>query len=229
VRRGSGHGPEGSGKDLGVEIQPKPEATPAWSKDLVLRVIGEEAAAGIYYWGKNDTKTGVPRDRDSGSPSRSSQLSAAICSIWRRRPRQAHRQHPHRVHVDQNHVWHMDTLAKLAEAEPVLTATPCKVIELADPASEKEGIDWWESLTGRGGEGMSDRISLTHGSADRLPFDDDTFASAAETPTRFDPAALREAAAPGFSVVSPSPSLPPPALAVLRGSLVSPEPTSAGS
>ncbi|MEZ4227252.1 MAG: polynucleotide kinase-phosphatase [Polyangiaceae bacterium] len=59
-----------------------------------------------------------------------------------------------RVHTDQNHVWHMDTLAKLAEAEPVLMATPYKVIELADPASEQEGIAWWESLTGRGGEGM---------------------------------------------------------------------------
>ena len=33
-------------------------------------------------------------------------------------------------------------------------ATPYKVIDLAAPASEQEGTAWWESLTGRGGEGM---------------------------------------------------------------------------
>ncbi len=57
-----------------------------------------------------------------------------------------------RVHVDRDHVWHMDTLAKLADADPILMATPYKVVDLPD--GEQEGIAWWESLTERGGEGM---------------------------------------------------------------------------
>lgn len=58
------------------------------------------------------------------------------------------------VHTAQSHVWHMETLARLAAADPLLVATPYEVVTLADPASEERGISWWESLTGRGGEGM---------------------------------------------------------------------------
>ena len=35
-----------------------------WSKDLVMKVIGETAATGIYYWGKRETKTGLLRDKE---------------------------------------------------------------------------------------------------------------------------------------------------------------------
>jgi protein phosphatase len=60
-----------------------------------------------------------------------------------------------KVHVDRNHVWHMDTLAKLAAADPqLLVATPYKTIDLIDPASEADGCRWWLELTSRGGEGM---------------------------------------------------------------------------
>jgi protein phosphatase len=59
------------------------------------------------------------------------------------------------VHVDRNHIWHMETLAKICQADPrFLLATPFKVIDLLDPASETAGIDWWQELTERGGEGM---------------------------------------------------------------------------
>src|SRR5690606_10212697 len=59
------------------------------------------------------------------------------------------------VHVHQNHVWHMETLAGLCEYDPkLLRATPFRVVDVTDPASEQAGIDWWEELTGRGGEGM---------------------------------------------------------------------------
>jgi protein phosphatase len=59
------------------------------------------------------------------------------------------------VHVQRDHVWHMDTLAKVCgHDEAVLLATPYHVIELTDPASQAVGIRWWEELTGRGGEGM---------------------------------------------------------------------------
>jgi len=60
-----------------------------------------------------------------------------------------------RVHVDKNHVWHMDTLATICSADPrLLLATPYKVIDLLDTASETDGIQWWHDLTARGGEGM---------------------------------------------------------------------------
>ena len=35
-----------------------------WSKDQVLKVIGESAAIGTYYWGKRDSKTRQLRDRE---------------------------------------------------------------------------------------------------------------------------------------------------------------------
>ena len=59
------------------------------------------------------------------------------------------------VHVDKDHLWHVNTLARLAEADPaLLLPTAFLVVNLTDPASEAAGIAWWEELTGRGGEGM---------------------------------------------------------------------------
>src|SRR5580704_12184703 len=59
------------------------------------------------------------------------------------------------VHVHQNHVWHMETLAGLCGHDPkLLLATPFKTVDVTVPASEQEGIAWWNSLTQRGGEGM---------------------------------------------------------------------------
>ena len=60
-----------------------------------------------------------------------------------------------KVHVDRDHVWHMDTLAEVCRHEPrLLLATPYKVVDVTDPASQDEGTAWWVELTGRGGEGM---------------------------------------------------------------------------
>jgi protein phosphatase len=59
------------------------------------------------------------------------------------------------VHVDKDHEWHMLELAKVCRCDPeLLLATPFKLVEVTDPASEAEGIDWWTKLTERGGEGM---------------------------------------------------------------------------
>ena len=59
------------------------------------------------------------------------------------------------VHVDKDHLWHIETLAGLAEADPdLLLFTPFLVVDVTDPAGEAAGIAWWEELTGRGGEGM---------------------------------------------------------------------------
>ncbi len=59
------------------------------------------------------------------------------------------------VHVDKDHVWHMETLAGVCRAaSAVLFATPYRVVDVTDPSSEAESIGWWEEMTGRGGEGM---------------------------------------------------------------------------
>ena len=60
-----------------------------------------------------------------------------------------------RVHTDRNHVWHMETLAKVArEAPDLILATAFKVLDVTDPEQVAEGIDCWTELTARGGEGM---------------------------------------------------------------------------
>ncbi|HEY0134720.1 MAG TPA: polynucleotide kinase-phosphatase [Nannocystis sp.] len=60
-----------------------------------------------------------------------------------------------RAHTDQNHVWHMETLARLCAVDPgLLLATPYRVVDLEDEASRTAAIHWWEELTAAGGEGM---------------------------------------------------------------------------
>ena len=59
------------------------------------------------------------------------------------------------VHLDKNHEWHMEKLAALCGADSsVLTPTVFKIIDVTDGTSEQNGVQWWEELTGRGGEGM---------------------------------------------------------------------------
>lgn len=61
-----------------------------------------------------------------------------------------------RVYIDQDHLWHMQTLARLAEAAPntPLMATAHRMVDLTNAVSVDSGIAWWEELTDRGGEGM---------------------------------------------------------------------------
>ena len=60
-----------------------------------------------------------------------------------------------KVHVDRDHVWHMDTLAMICrQGGQLMLATPYKVIDVTDPGSCSEGVKWWLELTGQGGEGM---------------------------------------------------------------------------
>ncbi|HEU0001739.1 MAG TPA: polynucleotide kinase-phosphatase [Ktedonobacteraceae bacterium] len=59
------------------------------------------------------------------------------------------------VHANKNHIWHMDTLAEICKAdEELLLATPYKVVDVTGAASIEAAIQWWQELTGRGGEGM---------------------------------------------------------------------------
>ena len=60
-----------------------------------------------------------------------------------------------KVHQDKDHRWHMDELAKICRCDAELQfATPYQIVDVTDPASEANGIDWWTKLTERGGEGM---------------------------------------------------------------------------
>lgn len=59
------------------------------------------------------------------------------------------------LHTKRDHVWHMETLARICRHDPsLLMATPYKVVETTDPASQAEAVRWWEELTAHGGEGM---------------------------------------------------------------------------
>lgn len=59
------------------------------------------------------------------------------------------------VHSDRDHVWHMQTLARLCAVDSgLLLATPYRVVDVTDTESQEAAIAWWEELTGRGGEGI---------------------------------------------------------------------------
>ena len=59
------------------------------------------------------------------------------------------------VHTDKDHVWHMETLARLCASDPFwLLATPYREVDLSDDASQQSATDWWEQMTATGGEGM---------------------------------------------------------------------------
>jgi hypothetical protein len=59
------------------------------------------------------------------------------------------------VHVHRDHAWHMETLARVCEADTeLMLATPWRVVDVTDPASETEATRWWTELTEAGGEGM---------------------------------------------------------------------------
>uniref|UniRef100_UPI004055D0D7 polynucleotide kinase-phosphatase n=1 Tax=Candidatus Electrothrix sp. TaxID=2170559 RepID=UPI004055D0D7 len=59
------------------------------------------------------------------------------------------------VHADKDHVWHMDNIHALCQADEILfRATPYQVVETQDAQNVQAAIDWWLELTGKGGEGM---------------------------------------------------------------------------
>ncbi|MGL4611223.1 MAG: polynucleotide kinase-phosphatase [Trueperaceae bacterium] len=60
------------------------------------------------------------------------------------------------VHVDKMHVWHMESIAKYAVTVSAVSmqATNFKEVELQSDVSVAEATQWWEDMTGKGGEGM---------------------------------------------------------------------------
>ena len=60
-----------------------------------------------------------------------------------------------RLHMDRDHVWHMEQGARLASTkEPVLMATSHRTVPLEEGSAVDAATEWWSELTGRGGEGM---------------------------------------------------------------------------
>jgi protein phosphatase len=58
-------------------------------------------------------------------------------------------------HVDKPHVWHMETLARLHQADnEIFYPTAYQIVDVTDVESQAAGVAWWEEMTGRGGEGM---------------------------------------------------------------------------
>lgn len=59
------------------------------------------------------------------------------------------------VHVDKTHEWHMKHIAEICLGDPRLfMTTPYKIVELNDPSSFDDAVQWWLDLTSKGGEGM---------------------------------------------------------------------------
>lgn len=59
------------------------------------------------------------------------------------------------VHVQRDHVWHMEKLAEVCKAsDGLLLATSYRQVDVTDTGNVEEATQWWEDLTGRGGEGM---------------------------------------------------------------------------
>ncbi len=59
------------------------------------------------------------------------------------------------VHVQQNHEWHMRTLAHVCAHDPrILLATPYRLVDVTDARQVEEATGWWTEMTERGGEGM---------------------------------------------------------------------------
>jgi protein phosphatase len=59
------------------------------------------------------------------------------------------------VHVDRDHIWHMETIAGICAADAgLLFATPFRKVDLADRDAQAAATLWWEEMTKSGGEGM---------------------------------------------------------------------------
>jgi len=59
------------------------------------------------------------------------------------------------VHVDKDHLWHMQEISLICEQDHQLfMATPHKIINVNDEDGINDVVNWWTSLTEKGGEGM---------------------------------------------------------------------------
>ncbi|MCL2662758.1 MAG: polynucleotide kinase-phosphatase [Oscillospiraceae bacterium] len=60
-----------------------------------------------------------------------------------------------RVWSDENHVWHMESIAKyMTSNDSIFMATDYIIVDLLDENSVFAGVSWWEEVITSGGEGM---------------------------------------------------------------------------
>ncbi|MFN9510122.1 MAG: polynucleotide kinase-phosphatase [Planctomycetota bacterium] len=60
-----------------------------------------------------------------------------------------------KVHTDKDHVWHMEELRALCSADSeILLATDYLQVDVTDDTSIQRGVDWWQTKTHAGAEGM---------------------------------------------------------------------------
>lgn len=60
-----------------------------------------------------------------------------------------------KLHSNKNHLWHLETIAKLCAADPdLLLATSFRLVDVKEEQSVQAGVEWWTQLTEKGGEGM---------------------------------------------------------------------------
>ncbi len=74
--------------------------------------------------------------------------------------------------ADRDHDWHLAMADRVVAADPDLFRPTRRVhVDTADPASCAAGVQWWEELTGSGGEGMVVKplANLTRTTKARLP------------------------------------------------------------
>jgi hypothetical protein len=53
----------------------------------------------------------------------------------------------HQVFFEKDPLWHLQQLAPLAEISPLLQATAFQSVDLENPESVAQGVQWWEHLT----------------------------------------------------------------------------------
>ena len=58
------------------------------------------------------------------------------------------------VFTDRTHLWHMETLGKLTEADPILKTTGWRRFDGSDSKACEAVAQWWLDHTAAGGEGM---------------------------------------------------------------------------
>ena len=63
--------------------------------------------------------------------------------------------HENSFNMDKDHLWHMEMINLLCDADPELFhKTAYKIVATEDEATCQETIAWWEEMTNKGGEGM---------------------------------------------------------------------------
>lgn len=59
-----------------------------------------------------------------------------------------------RTWFDHDHVWHMETIARIAAQDSLVVATPFRVAKLDNHSDRDDVVAWWHEMTESGGEGM---------------------------------------------------------------------------